>query len=35
MAIIEKEKHVKSVLQLGIAFHNKEVAVVHKIVQIN
>ena len=34
-AIIKKSKHVKSILQLGIAFHNKEVAVVHKIVQIN
>ena len=27
--------HVKSVLQLGIAFHKKEVEVVHEIVQIN
>ena len=34
-AIIEKEEHVKSVLQLGIAFHNKEVAIVHEINPIN
>ena len=35
IAIIEKEKHVRSVLQLGIAFHNKEVAIVHEIKHIN
>ena len=35
IAIIEKEQHVKSVLQIGIAFHNKEVAVVHEIKHIN
>jgi hypothetical protein len=34
-AIIEKEEHVKSILQLGIAFHNKEVAIVHEIKPIN
>jgi hypothetical protein len=35
IATIVGEKHVKSVLQLGIAFHKKEVEVVHEIVQIN
>ncbi len=35
VAIIEKEKHVKSVLQLGIAFYEKDVAVVHEIKPIN
>ena len=34
-AIIEKEEHVKSILQLGIALHNKEVAIVHEIKPIN
>jgi hypothetical protein len=35
IAIIKKSKHVKSVLQLGIAFYEKDVAVVHKVVRIN
>ena len=35
IATIVGEKHIKSVLQLGIAFHQKEVEVVHEIIQIN
>ena len=35
IAIIKKSKHVKSVLQLGIAFYEKDVAVVHEIIDIN
>ena len=35
IATIVGEKHIKSVLQLGIAFHQKEVEVVHKIIPIN
>jgi hypothetical protein len=35
IAAIVGEKHVKSVLQLGIAFHKKEVEVMHEIVKIN
>ena len=34
IATIGNAKHVKSVLQLGIAFHKKEVAVVHEITEI-
>ena len=34
-ATIVGEKHIKSVLKLGIAFHQKEVAVVHEIAYIN
>ena len=34
-AIIKKSKHVKSVLHLGIAFYEKDVAVVHKVEPIN
>ena len=35
VAIIEKEQHVKSVLQIGMAFHQKEIAMVHEIKPIN
>ena len=35
IATIVGEQHIKSVLQLGIAFHQKEVAIVHKIIPIN
>jgi hypothetical protein len=35
IATIVGEKHIKSVLQLGIAFHQKEVEVVHEIIAIN
>ncbi len=35
IATIVGEKHIKSVLQLGIAFHQKEVEVVHELVYIN
>ena len=35
IATIVGEKHIKSVLQLGIAFHKKEVEVVHEIIPIN
>ena len=35
IATIVGEKHIKSVLQLGIAFHQKEVEVVHEIIEIN
>ena len=34
IATILGEEHIKSVLQLGIAFHKKEVAVVHEITEI-
>ena len=35
IATIVGEKHIKSVLKLGIAFHQKEVAVVHELAYIN
>jgi hypothetical protein len=35
IATIVGEKHIKSVLQLGIAFHQKEVEVVHEIQYLN
>ena len=35
IATILGEQHIKSVLQLGIAFHQKEVAVVHELQYVN
>ena len=35
IATIVGEKHIKTVLQLGIAFHKKEVEVVHEIKYLN
>ena len=35
MATIVGEQHIKSVLHLGIAFHKKDVAVVHEIQYVN
>ena len=34
IATILGEEHIKSVLQLGIAFHKKEVAVVHEVIAL-
>ena len=35
IATILGEQHIKSVLQLGIAFHQKDVAVVHELIPLN
>jgi hypothetical protein len=35
IATILGEQHIKSVLQLGIAFHQKDVAVVHELQYVN